>query len=314
MSPKVETAFNAKSSSGGSSKGSSSKTSFSSYPLFDPNLTATKNGKKLQCNIVLNLEDDQDYSEEVAKSRMSLLGTVLESYGSLVAGRIGNPMLTKEDTEEMELMDIKWCLASVLRRAEKFIQITGRDDFRDAYVSTLGFDKSKVTCFHCREKGHFKRECTNREASGAQNPFNNNDYYRKAIYHQVAQQSHQQEPQVAHGKKVIEDSSKRACMVNHDEKKSSTGFNWDKYISADGKACLIDQDDEKLPEGFSWENFSWDDYCPEKEILKAKACVARIKEDSDNDDDYYAKRMAKHLKMMEESDSEDEKAKKKKKK
>ncbi|KAJ0547807.1 putative transcription factor interactor and regulator CCHC(Zn) family [Helianthus annuus] len=149
---------------------------------------------------------------------MSLLGTVLESYGSLVAGRVGNPMLIKEDydqidAEEIELMDIKWCLASVLRRAEKFKQITGRDDFRDTNVSTLGFDKSKVTCFRCREKGHFKRECKNREASGAQNPFNNNnDYYRKAIYHKVAQQ-----PQTAHARKEIEEPSKRACIVNQDD-------------------------------------------------------------------------------------------------
>ncbi|KAJ0546139.1 putative transcription factor interactor and regulator CCHC(Zn) family [Helianthus annuus] len=230
MSPKVETAFNAKGSSGGSSKGSSSKTSFSSYPSFDPNLATTKNGRKLQCNIVLNLEDDQDYTEEIAKSHMSLLGTLLESYGSFVAGRIGNPMLRKEDydqidAEEMELMDIKWCLASVLRRAEKFKQITGRDDLCEANVSTLGFDKSKVTCFRCREKGHFKRECTNRKASGAQNPFNNNDYYRKAIYHQVAQQPTQQQAQTAHGRNVIEKSSKRACMVNQDEKSPSTGFN-----------------------------------------------------------------------------------------
>ncbi|KAJ0443982.1 putative transcription factor interactor and regulator CCHC(Zn) family [Helianthus annuus] len=269
LSPKVETAFNAKSSSGSSSKGSNSNTSFSSYPFFDPNISTKKNGKKLQCNIVLNLEDDQDYTEEISKSHMSLLGTVLESYGSFVAGRIGNPMLTKEDydqidAEEMELMDIKWCLASVLRRAEKFKQITGRDDLREANISTLGFDKSKVTCFRCREKGHFKRGCTNREASGAQNPFNNNDYYRKAIYHQVAQQPNQHEPQVAHGRKVIEESSKRACMVNQDEKKSSADFSWDKYVSADGKACLIDQDDEKLPEGFNWEGFNWDDYDPNK--------------------------------------------------
>ncbi|KAJ0569689.1 putative transcription factor interactor and regulator CCHC(Zn) family [Helianthus annuus] len=316
LSPKVETAFNAKNSSGNSSKGSNSNTSFSSYPSFDPNISTSKNGKKLQCNIVLNLENDQEYSEELAKSHMSLLGTVLESYGSFVAGRIGNPMLTKEDydqidAEEMELMDIKWCLASVLRRAEKFKQITGRDDLRDANVSTLGFDKSKVTCFRCREKGHFKRECTNREASGAQNPFNNNDYYRKAIYHQVAQQ--QQEPQVAHGRKVIEESSKRACLVNQEDQKASTDFNWDKYVSVDGKACLIDQDDEKLPEGFSWENFNWDDYDPNK-TSSHKGFVARIEEDSDDGTDYYAKRMAKHLKQMEESDSEDEKPKKKKKK
>ncbi|KAJ0439021.1 putative transcription factor interactor and regulator CCHC(Zn) family [Helianthus annuus] len=318
LSPKVETAFNAKSSSGSSSKGSNSNTSFSSYPFFDPNISTKKNGKKLQCNIVLNLEDDQDYTEEISKSHMSLLGTVLESYGSFVAGRIGNPMLTKEDydqidAEEMELMDIKWCLASVLRRAEKFKQITGRDDLREANISTLGFDKSKVTCFRCREKGHFKRGCTNREASGAQNPFNNNDYYRKAIYHQVAQQPNQHEPQVAHGRKVIEESSKRACMVNQDEKKSSADFSWDKYVSADGKACLIDQDDEKLPEGFNWEGFNWDDYDPNK-ASSHKAFVARIEEDSDDGTEYYAKRMAQHLKMMAESDSEDEKAKKKKKK
>ncbi|KAF5805055.1 hypothetical protein HanXRQr2_Chr05g0204511 [Helianthus annuus] len=102
MSPKVETTFNAKNSSGGSSKGSNSKTSFSSYPSFDPNLSTKKNGKVIQCNIALNLENDQDYSEEVAKSHMSLLVTVLESYGSLVAGRIGNPMLTKEDYDQID--------------------------------------------------------------------------------------------------------------------------------------------------------------------------------------------------------------------
>ncbi|MFS7945163.1 putative transcription factor interactor and regulator CCHC(Zn) family [Helianthus anomalus] len=318
MSPKVETAFNAKNLSGSSSKGSSSKTSFSSFPSFDPNVSATRNGKKLQCNIVLNLENDQEYSEELAKIHMSLFGTVLESYGSFVAGRIGNPMLTKEDydqidAEEMELMDIKWCLASVLMRAEKFKQITGRDDLREANVSTLGFDKSKVTCFRCREKGHFKREYTNREASGAQNPFNNNYYYRKTIYHQVAQQPNQQQAQTAHGRNVIEDSSKRACMVNQDEKKSSTGFIWDKYIQPDAKACVIDQDDEMLPEGLSWENFNWDDYDPNKAPVHT-TFVARIEEDSDDGTEYYAKRMAEHLKQMTESDSEDEKAKKKKKK
>ncbi|KAJ0575951.1 hypothetical protein HanIR_Chr05g0218661 [Helianthus annuus] len=168
------------------------------------------------------------------------------------------------------------------------------------------------------EKGQFKRECTNCEASGAQNPFNNNnDYYQKAIYHQVAQQpsqQHQHQSQTAHGRSVIEDSGKRACVVNQDEKKP---FNWDKYVLADGKACLIDQDDEKLPEGFSWENFTWDDYIPDQATTHTahKAFVARIEEDSDDDGtEDYARQMAQHLKMMAESNSEDEKAKKKKKK
>ncbi|KAF5798471.1 putative transcription factor interactor and regulator CCHC(Zn) family [Helianthus annuus] len=268
LSPKVETTYNAKGSSEKPSQGSSSTTGFSSFPTYDPQFSTTKNGKVLQYNIALKLENDQNYTEEVAKSHMSLLVTVLESYGGLVAGRIGNPMLTKEDydqidAEEMELMDIKWCMASVLRRAEKFKQTTGRDDFREAHVSTLGFDKSKVTCFRCREKGHFKRECTNREASGAQNPFGNNDYYKKAIYHQVTHQPHQQQQaphqaQTAHGINVLEDS-KRVCLVNQGK---DGGFSWDKYIPTDSKVCLADQEDEKLPEGFNWDNF-----CPDQEFM-----------------------------------------------
>ncbi|KAJ0886414.1 putative transcription factor interactor and regulator CCHC(Zn) family [Helianthus annuus] len=255
-SPKIETAFSVKDSPEKKSSQVSSSTRFSS---FDPNISATKNGKRLQCNIVLNLESDQDYSEEVAKNQMSLLGMVLESYSSFVAGKIGNPMLTKEDydqidAEEMELMDIKWRMASVLRRAEKFKQITGRDDFRDANVSTLGFDKSKVTCFRCREKGHFKRECKNREATGAQNPFGNNDYHKKAIYHQVTPPA-QHQAQTAHGRDVI-DNSKRACLSKYEN------FSWDKYIPTNSKVCLAEQDDEKLAEGFNW-----DDFCPDKDLM-----------------------------------------------
>ena len=157
-------------------------------------------------------------------------------------------MLTKEDydqidAEEMELMDIKWCMASVLRRAEKFKQITGRDDFRDAGTSPLGFDKSKVTCFCCREKGHFKRECTNREASGAQNPFGNNDYHRKAIYHQIALQPHQQQSsQTSHARKdLIEEPSKKAYLVHQEDERIPEGFNWDHYDpnrTSDSKAFV----------------------------------------------------------------------------
>ncbi|KAJ0838314.1 putative transcription factor interactor and regulator CCHC(Zn) family [Helianthus annuus] len=204
-SPKIQTAFSAGDSTEKVDKTSNKSSGFSSFPSVNPKdsttsfhsqSTKTRNGYVIQCNIALNLPEGQSFSEEVAKDHMALLGSVLLSYEGLVAGRIGNPMLTKEDydqidAEEVELMDIKWCLASVLRRAEKFKLITGRNDFLDAHVSTLGFDKSKVTCFRFREKGHFKRECKNREASGAQNPFGKDDYYRKAIYQQVGQQ---QEP------------------------------------------------------------------------------------------------------------------------
>ncbi|MCQ7285354.1 zinc finger domain-containing protein, partial [Salmonella enterica] len=255
-SPKIQTAFSAGDSTEKADQSSTKSSGFSSFPSANPKEsntsfqsqgTKTGNGYVIQCNIALNLPEGQSFSEDTAKDHMALLGSVLLSYEGLVAGRIGNPMLTKEDydqidAEEMELMDIKWCLASVLRRAEKFKTITGRNDFLDAHVSTLGFDKSKVTCFRCREKGHFKRECKGREASGAQNPFGKDDYYRKAIYQQVGQS---QEPQTAHGRKI--EDSKRACVVD---------FSWSDYISSEATAArIIDQDDEKLPEGFSWDMF-----------------------------------------------------------
>ncbi|MFS7936717.1 putative transcription factor interactor and regulator CCHC(Zn) family [Helianthus anomalus] len=129
-------------------------------------------------------------------------------------------------------------MASVLRRAKKFKQITGRDDFCDANG----------------KKGHFKRECKNREAGGAQNPFGNNDYHKKAIYHQVTPPAPHQ-AQTAHGRDVIE-SSKRACLGKYDN------FTWDKYLPTNSKVCLAKQDDEKLAEGFCWDNF-----CPDQELM-----------------------------------------------
>ncbi|KAJ0879443.1 hypothetical protein HanRHA438_Chr10g0451541 [Helianthus annuus] len=87
------------------------------------------------------------------------------------------------------------------------------------------------------EKGHFKRECKNREASGAQNPFGNNDYYRKTTYQQVAHQPYQQkEPQTAHAK-MIKEANKKAYfgIIDQDDEKVVEGFSWDKYVPTDTK-------------------------------------------------------------------------------
>ncbi|KAJ0592146.1 putative transcription factor interactor and regulator CCHC(Zn) family [Helianthus annuus] len=122
---------------------------------------------------------------------MSFLASVLEPYESLIAGKIGNPNMTKEDydqvdLEEMELMDIRWCMASVIRRAQRFMEITGRNCLEGLDMK-LGFNKAKVTCFKCKQKGRFKIECSNRQADDSVNPFYN-DYYKKAIYHRNNEQ------------------------------------------------------------------------------------------------------------------------------
>ncbi|KAJ0725151.1 putative transcription factor interactor and regulator CCHC(Zn) family [Helianthus annuus] len=194
QSPKISTAFSADgSASPNASTTTQSGGSTSSFSSFDPNSNTPspqkQNSTNLQCNVTLNIQNGQYLSPEVAKQHMASLVAMLESYESLIAGRIGNPMLTKEDydqidAEELELMDVKWCLASACRRAEKFQQITGRDEFRGMAASPLGFDKSKVTCFRCKGKGHFKRECKNQESTGNQEKSN---YYQRSIFHQIDQ-------------------------------------------------------------------------------------------------------------------------------
>ncbi|KAJ0740697.1 putative transcription factor interactor and regulator CCHC(Zn) family [Helianthus annuus] len=168
---------------------------------------------------------------------MSFLASILESYESLVAGRIGNPNMTKEDydqidPEEMELIDIRWCMASVIRRAQRFMEITSRQCLEGPNIK-LGFDKSKVMCFKCKQKLHFKRECSNQGVDESVNLFHE-DYYKKAIYHRTNEQT----PKM-NQKQISEGSSKekkQALVVIQDEE----GFNWNKYIPKEKMALVAE--------------------------------------------------------------------------
>ncbi|KAJ0957095.1 hypothetical protein HanPSC8_Chr01g0023231 [Helianthus annuus] len=166
---------------------------------------------------------------------MIYLASILESYESLVAGKIGNPNMTKEDydqidPEEMELIDIRLCIASVIRRAQRFMEITGRQCLGGP-TTTLGFDKSKVTCFKYKQKGYIKRECSNQNLDESVNPFND-DYYQKAIYHRTNEQ-----PPKINRSQISEGSSKerkQALVVTQEDE----GFNWNKYIPKE-KVALV---------------------------------------------------------------------------
>nr|GEY85509.1 hypothetical protein [Tanacetum cinerariifolium] len=61
------------------------------------------------------------------------------------------------DEDDMEEMDIKWSMALLSMRADKFWKKTGKKISIQG-SDMAGFDKSKVECFNCHKMGHFARE------------------------------------------------------------------------------------------------------------------------------------------------------------
>ncbi|GKA79407.1 ribonuclease H-like domain-containing protein [Tanacetum coccineum] len=86
---------------------------------------------------------------------------------SLLASQSSCPQLDHEDLDQvdeydLEEMDLKWQVAMISMRINKFQKKTGRKLQFDA-KEPVGFDKTKVECFNCHKTGHFARECRSKE-------------------------------------------------------------------------------------------------------------------------------------------------------
>ncbi|GJX91740.1 ribonuclease H-like domain-containing protein [Tanacetum coccineum] len=71
---------------------------------------------------------------------------------------LDNEDLQQIDQDDLEELDIRWQVAMMTVRVQRFIQKTGRNlDFKG--IQPVTFDKSKVECYNCHRKGHFAKEC-----------------------------------------------------------------------------------------------------------------------------------------------------------
>ncbi|MFS7904732.1 hypothetical protein Hanom_Chr01g00039501 [Helianthus anomalus] len=129
---------------------------------------------------------------------MTFLASVLESYESLVAGRIGNLNMTKEDYDQID------------------------PEGADQHEVDLTNLKSHASS--AKKEATSRENAPNREVQGNNNPFGD-DYYKKAIYHKTSQHP----PSTSRPIQIEDGSSKakdKALVVTHEDK----GFNWNNYI------------------------------------------------------------------------------------
>ncbi|KAJ9538017.1 hypothetical protein OSB04_030750 [Centaurea solstitialis] len=94
--------------------------------------------------------------------------SVMEALFSSHAGvPLVNEDLDQIHADDLEEMDLKWQMAMITVRVNRFIRRTGRRNFGMKKDDRLGFDKSKVECYKCHGLGHFARECRGTAAVGS---------------------------------------------------------------------------------------------------------------------------------------------------
>ncbi|GKF09096.1 ribonuclease H-like domain-containing protein, partial [Tanacetum coccineum] len=78
--------------------------------------------------------------------------------GSQRSGNVIEDVLEQIEKLDLEEMDLKWQMAMLSVRVHKFEQKAGRKiDFNKK--ESARFNKKKVRCYKCLQRGHFSREC-----------------------------------------------------------------------------------------------------------------------------------------------------------
>ncbi|KAJ9560871.1 hypothetical protein OSB04_006031 [Centaurea solstitialis] len=159
--------------------------------------------------------------------------SVMEALFSSHAGvPLVNEDLDQIHADDLEEMDLKWQMAMITVRVNRFMRRTGRRNFGMRKDDRLGFDKSKVECYKCHGLGHFARECRGSYNNQQQNQQNQQ---QNPLQHNQQQFSQQQQNQNVHNQQQHHFSSNRANNNNRNPNSGSSqalvsqegaGFDW----------------------------------------------------------------------------------------
>nr|GEZ86393.1 ribonuclease H-like domain-containing protein [Tanacetum cinerariifolium] len=141
---------------------SSSQSTGPSHSAF---VSATSTSKKMSYGDSLNSSSTTTYSVSLnSKTGSHRSGNVIEDVlQSFMSNSEPEQQLAYEDLEQIEKLDLeeidlKWQMAMLSVRVHKFEQKVGRKIDFDKKESAR-FNKQKVRCYKCQQRGHFAREC-----------------------------------------------------------------------------------------------------------------------------------------------------------
>ncbi|KAI3762545.1 hypothetical protein L1987_52976 [Smallanthus sonchifolius] len=107
---------------------------------------------------------NQSAIAKIAEDHVALFSSYMLAYENFIGGKLTDPETIEEDfnqvdPDDMKDMDIQWNMAMILRRAKRFLNITGRKFIGGHSNAKVGFDKSNAKCYNCLNFGHFAHEC-----------------------------------------------------------------------------------------------------------------------------------------------------------
>nr|GEU61130.1 hypothetical protein [Tanacetum cinerariifolium] len=129
------------------------------------NITFISSAKKNSVNGKVNTASIPTASTQVslASANVAAASISLDTACAYIASQSNGSQIMHEDInqidkDDIEEMDIKWNMALLSMRADRFWKKTGKKISIQGTV-VAGFDKSKVECFNCHKMVHFAREC-----------------------------------------------------------------------------------------------------------------------------------------------------------